>query len=82
MIFTGYNPYGPHAAPPAPEVSPAVKKAARLAGASHLSADGLWIYCERYGAVFEAERDGSNFGAWWPAEGGLPAGTVLLDKEL
>lgn len=80
MLFPGYNPYGPHApqkAAPAPDVPLKQFEAAKVAGASHLSADGKRIYCERFGAVLEAEWDGARFGAWWGCEG-LPGDAVVL----
>lgn len=68
-FFPGYNPFGPPTPPTAgdaPDVSIAVFKAAKDAGASHLSADGLRIYTVRYGQTLEAEWKERlrNFGAW------------------
>lgn len=68
MIFQGYNPFSHHAPakPAAPDVPLHVFKAARDAGASHLSADGQRIYCQRYGETLEAEwkQRTRAFGAW------------------
>lgn len=76
----GYNPFSPHApqkAALAPDVPEKAFEAAKVAGASHLSADGQRIYCERFGAILEAEWDGARFGAWW-ACAELPADAVVL----
>lgn len=74
-----YNPYGPRAPKPDPpaDVSLVQLRAAQHAGASHLSADGLRAYCERYGAILQAEWDGANFGVWWPVAE-LPADVVKI----
>lgn len=82
-MFPGYNPYNPHApqkAADVPDVPLAQFRAAQAAGASHLSADGKWIYCERFGAALEAEWDGSGYGVWWPCEE-LPADVAVIDRE-
>lgn len=77
-IFPGYNPYSPQrpntppTAGPAPDVPIRVFRLAQLAGASHLSADGRRIYCERFGATLQAEWDGNGWGSWWSCEG-LPS---------
>lgn len=78
--FTGYHPagYRPPKPDPAPETSLEQLRAAQRAGASWLSADGKFAYCERYGAVLKAEWDGANFGVWWPVEGEMPAEAVRL----
>lgn len=83
MLFPGYNPFGPHATPPTatdlPDVPIEVFRAAQLVRASHLSADGKRAYCERYGAVLQAEWNGVDFGVWWPVEGGLPVDAVRME---
>lgn len=79
-MFPGYNPFSPHApqpTPTAPDVPLQQFHAAQQAGASHLSADGKRIYCERFGAALEAEWDGSGYGVWWPVDG-LPADAVRM----
>jgi hypothetical protein len=70
-IFHGYTPQGSPTQPTAgeaPQVSIAVFKAARLAGATHLSSDGKRIYCQRFGATLQAEWDGNGWGCWWTVE--------------
>ena len=78
MIFTGYNPYKQYQPDPPGEVPQHVFSAAILAGASHLSADGLTAYTQRFSLWFEAEYDNGMFGAWWAIEA-LPAGAVKLE---
>lgn len=79
MLFPGYNPYGPHTPQqPAPEVPASRLRAAESAGAGWLSADGRYAYCERYGAVLQAEWDGVKFDSWWPVKEGLPTDAVVL----
>lgn len=72
-VIPGYTPAGPYrpqmTTPPpageAPPVSLVAFKAAQRAGASHLSADGMRAYCERFGATLRAEWDGNGWGSWW-----------------
>jgi len=83
MIFTGYNPYAPPRTTPPhagdlPEVPLHVFAAAEDVHATHLSADGRFAYCERYGAVLQAEWDGGIFGAWWLYPNGLPPDAVRM----
>lgn len=65
-----YNPFGPHVGQPAnplPDVPASRLEAARLAGASWLSADGLRAYDQRkYTAwvCYWNEQDG-QFGSWY-----------------
>lgn len=80
MIFLpGYHPAAmyPPADPPG-DVPLAIFQAAQRAGATHLSVDGQTAYCRRYGAVYEAGWQGSEFGAWWVVDE-LPAGAVELE---
>lgn len=75
------NPFSPHAPQqpaPAPDVPLARIEAAERAGARWLSADGRKIYCERFGAILEAEWDGARFGVWWTNTAGLPGDAVVL----
>lgn len=76
-----YNPFFPHAPQqpaPAPDVPQARLSAAELAGARWLSTDGTRAYCERYGAVLQADWDGARFGSWFTYTAGLPADAVVL----
>lgn len=84
MYFpANYNPYGPHATPPAgeaPTVPLAVFHAAQQAGASHLSADGLRIYREDRGSAEVAywDDEAGRFDSWWRLPEGLPADAVRM----
>lgn len=79
MIFQGYNPYSHHApAKPTADVPLHVFKAARDAGASHLSADGQYAYTVRYGRVLQAEWKGYDFGAWLDVGEQMPGEAVAL----
>jgi hypothetical protein len=62
----------------APTVPLSRLRAAERAGASWLSADGMRAYCERYGAVLQADWDGTAFGSWFTYSAGLPADAVPL----
>lgn len=78
-----YNPFGPHAPQPAPAADVPLaqfRAAAERAGASHLSADGKYVYTVRYGETLVAEWDGWEraYGPWSPC-GGLPAGAVVIE---
>jgi hypothetical protein len=65
------------------EVTTGRKLLAFRAGSSHLSADGLIGYCQRYGKVYRCHWDGFNFGACEPCpelvEG--PAGVDVMPAE-
>ncbi len=82
-----YNPY----APPRPNTPPTSSqtdvplvqfKAAQSAGASHLSADGKYVYTIRYGQVLSAKWDEWTraYGAWEPVEV-LPADAVVIERS-
>lgn len=78
--FSGYHPVGYRQANPDPplEVSlPQMKAAQDIA--THLSPDGKFAYCERYGEVLQAEWDGAKYESWWPVVGGkMPEDAVRL----
>lgn len=78
-----YNPFSPHtpATPSAPDVPLAVLKAARDAGATHLSADGLRAYDQRKYTVWFCFWDdkAKKFGSWYRiVSDELPADAVKL----
>lgn len=77
-----YNPFGPHAPQKAGETDVPIEqfKAAQAAGASHLSADGQYVYTVRYGEALRAKWDewGKAFGAWTPCEE-LPGDAVKIE---
>lgn len=78
-----YNPFSHHATPPTaadlPDVDVARLRSAERAGGGWLSADGLRIYCDRFGTILEAEWQGNEFGAWWACSEGLPADAVKME---
>ena len=83
MIFTGHNPYHPHAAPPTPanDVPLAMFRAAVDVHATHLSADGLRAYDQRQYGVWWCgwDEETKQFGSWYKIPGGeLPAGVVRM----
>ncbi len=82
MYFPGtsYNPYGTHApqADKTPDVPLAQFRAAQRAGASHLSADGKYVYTVRYDRVLQAAWNGSCFGAWLDIGEEMPADAVRM----
>lgn len=75
-VIPSYNPYGPPRPPTppvageAPDVSITVFKAAKDAGASHLSMDGKTIYVIRMGKVCWADwsEEAGAFSSWWATE--------------
>jgi hypothetical protein len=72
------RPPTPPTAKPLPDVPLSRLRAAERAGASWLSADGERIYCERYGAVLQADWDEwDGFSAWISIDG-LPADAVKM----
>lgn len=78
-----YNPFTPSRATPptgGPTVSIDVFRAAQLAGATHLSADGLRIYRDDRGGAEIAFLDegAGEWGSWWSLEAGLPADAVRM----
>lgn len=75
-----YNPFSPHAPakPTTPDVPLSRLKAAQLARASHLSADGQYAYTVRYGRVLQAEWKGYDFGAWLDIGEEMPGDAVAL----
>ena len=85
MIFTGYNPYGPHGAKPPtaapPDVPLHVFTAAADVHATHLSADGKTAYDERKSSVWYCgwDEEVRRFGSWYKIlSGELPAGAVRI----
>jgi hypothetical protein len=71
-LLAGYKPSAQ------PEIPAHVKQAAKLCGASHLSADGKTGYRIRMGNL-EYIRLDSSFPTWWEtAEIELPAGAIKL----
>jgi len=83
MIFTGYNPYGPHGsrtAPAPPDVPLSQFNAAYDVNATHLSADGLRAYIEYEFSVRVCfwDEESKAFGSSFPCEQGLPADAVRM----
>ncbi len=84
-VIPSYNPFGPPRPPTpptagqAPDVSIGQFKAAQLSGASHLSADGRYVFTIRYGQTLQAKWDewAREFGAWEPVDE-MPADTVKM----
>lgn len=81
MMYPFPNNYAPPRPPTPPTAGEApplhVFEAAQRAGASHLSADGQRIYCQRLGAVLQAEWDGNGWGSWWSCDD-LPPDAVAM----
>lgn len=78
-----YNPFTPSRptpSAPSPTVSIDVFRAAQLAGATHLSADGLRIYRDDRGGAEIAFLDegAGEWGSWWSLEAGLPGDAVRI----
>lgn len=80
-----YNPFGPHAPRQqgASDVPLHVFKAAQSVNATHLSADGQRVYCQRYGETLEAEwkEQARSFGAWSVVIE-LPADAVVIEAAI
>lgn len=77
MIFSGYNPYKQAD----PEIPAPIKIAARLAGATHVSADGKVAYMIRMGKVCWTDWSEKNgcFETWWSTDADkMPSGTIEL----
>jgi len=78
-----YNPHGPHSQPLPPNAIPLAqfKAAQSVQDATHLSVDGLRVFCEYDSEVrvhyWDAEMN--TFGSSFPCPQGLPADAVRLE---
>ena len=85
MIFSGYNPYGPHSPKTASATDVPLQqfKAAQAAGATHLSADGKTAYDQRQYGLWYCSWDESpgRFGSWYKIlDSELPANAVIIER--
>lgn len=73
--------YNPRASQPAtPELNPRLALAKR-AGATHLGADGLRAYCERYSGSLVCfwDAEAGAFGSWFRYLSDMPSNAVRLE---
>lgn len=90
LTFNGYhpggyvpNPHHPRASQSAAnEVPLAVFKAAQAVNATHLSADGIRAYCERYSDTLVCfwSSEAGEFGSWFQYLSDIPADAVRLEE--
>lgn len=67
--FHGYSPPNYQPSKPASDpIPPHLLKRAGDAGGTHISPDGDFTYCQRYGEWYRAKLAWGEYGAWAPCE--------------